>query len=112
MRQRRVRERRDRPGHRPLVAAGFTVLHTEASLGFGGQELRILAESHWLGEHGIRALIAAQPGSRLLSEAERAGIPAIPMPMRGAWDLAAMCRLRGVARTYGADLVHTHSSID
>ena len=32
--------------------------------------------------------------------------------MRGAWDLAAMRRLRGVARTHGADLVHTHSSID
>src|SRR5437868_5529359 len=49
-----------------------TILHTEASLGFGGQELRIVAESRWLRDHGWGALIACQPGSRLFAEA-RAG---------------------------------------
>src|SRR5439155_1451238 len=57
------------------MAPGSVVLHTEASRGFGGQEIRILAESRWLATHGWRALIAAQPGTRLLAEAERAGVP-------------------------------------
>ena len=41
------------------MAPGSVVLHTEASRGFGGQEIRILAESRWLATHGWRALIAA-----------------------------------------------------
>src|SRR2546430_6666292 len=46
-----------------------TILHTEASLGLGGQELRILAETRWLRDHGWGALVACQPGSGLLAEA-------------------------------------------
>lgn len=56
--------------------------------------------------------MAAQPGSRLLSEAERAGIPALSLRMRGAWDIAAMLALRTLARGRAVDVVHTHSSID
>ena len=40
-----------------------TILHTEASRGFGGQELRILAETRWLLDHGWDALVACQPAS-------------------------------------------------
>jgi glycosyltransferase involved in cell wall biosynthesis len=56
--------------------------------------------------------VLAQPGSRLLSEAERAGIPALPLRMRGAWDLAATFAVRAIVRSRVIDLVHTHSSID
>src|SRR5438309_1988274 len=88
------------------------VLHTEASLGFGGQEIRILAESRWLAAHGRRALVAAQPGARLLAEAERASVPALAVRMRGAWDLAAVAALRRLIRAHDVGLVHTHSSVD
>jgi glycosyltransferase involved in cell wall biosynthesis len=57
-------------------------------------------------------LIAAQPESRLLGEAERARIPALPLRMRGAWDLVATLRLRAMLRARPVDVVHTHSSID
>jgi glycosyltransferase involved in cell wall biosynthesis len=57
-------------------------------------------------------LVAGQPGSRLLSEAERAGIPALPLRMRGAWDVTAMLALRTITRARRVDVVHTHSSID
>ena len=88
------------------------ILHTEASRGFGGQEIRIVAESRWLAAHGWRALIAAQPSARLLAEAERVGVPAVPVPMRGAWDLRAIVALRRLLRAHHVTVVHTHSSVD
>src|SRR5881296_1245118 len=89
-----------------------TILHTEASLGFGGQELRIVAESRWLREHGWGALIACQPGSRLFAEARASATDASAVRMRGAVDLGALWALRRLMRTRGVDLVHTHSSTD
>lgn len=88
------------------------ILHTEASLGLGGQEIRILGEVRWLGEHGWDALIACQPGSGLLGEARAAGLAVVAVPMRGAWDLAALVGLRRLMRQRRVDLVHTHSSVD
>ena len=89
------------------------ILHTEASVGFGGQEVRILAETRWLLEHGWRALIAAQPGSRLLAEAARAGIPALARaPCRGPPAFPRCLRLRRLMGERAVHLVHTHSSVD
>ena len=92
--------------HRPLV------LHTEASLGFGGQEIRILTETRWLLDHGWDALIACQPASRLLGEARAAGLPAVAVTMRFALDPRALVALRRLMREQGVALVHTHSSVD
>src|SRR5207245_682498 len=89
-----------------------TILHTEASLGLGGQELRILAETRWLRDHGWGALVACQPGSGLLAEARAAGVDAVVVRMRGAADLGALCALRRLMRARAVSLVHTHSSTD
>jgi len=88
------------------------VLHTESSAGFGGQELRIVAESRWLAAHGRPALLAAQPGARVLAEAERAGVPTVAVRMRAAWDVRAVAALRRLIRARNVGLVHTHSSVD
>ena len=88
------------------------ILHTEASLGLGGQEIRILGEVRWLGDHGWDALVACQPESRLSGEARAASLSVVALPMRGAWDLAALLRLRGLIRQRRVGLVHTHSSVD
>jgi glycosyltransferase involved in cell wall biosynthesis len=88
------------------------ILHTEASLGLGGQEIRILGEVAWLLDHGWDALIACQPQSRLFAEARAAGAPASAVAMRGVLDLGAVLRLRALMRARGVALVHTHSSVD
>ena len=75
------------------MAPGSVILHTESSVGFGGQEIRIIAESRWLIAHGWRATIVGQPGARLLTEAARANVPALAVRMRGAWDLVAVLAL-------------------
>src|SRR5881628_4228334 len=89
-----------------------TILHTEASLGLGGQELRIVAESRWLRDHGWGALIACQPESRLFAEARTAGVDAVALPMRNTVDLGALLDLRRLMKALAVDLVHTHSSTD
>src|SRR3989442_1139752 len=74
-----------------------TILHTEASLGLGGQELRILAETRWLRDHGWGALVACQPGSGLLAEAQAAGVDAVAVRMRGAGEplVGLVANIRG-----------------
>ena len=92
--------------------AGPLVLHTEASVGFGGQELRIVTESRWLLDHGWGALIAGQPDSRLLEESRRLGVPSVAVRMRRAFDPPALLALRRLIVERGVALVHTHSSVD
>jgi glycosyltransferase involved in cell wall biosynthesis len=88
------------------------VLHTEASVGFGGQELRIVSEARWLLARGWEAVVAAQPGSPLLLEAGAAGVPAVPVRMRGPFDVRALGAFRRLIRERDVHLVHTHSSVD
>ena len=89
-----------------------TVLHTEASWGLGGQEIRLVAEARWLLDHGWGALVACQPGSRLMAEARAVEIPVVAVKMRNPFDLLAVKDLRRLMRARGVRLVHTHSSID
>ena len=88
------------------------ILHTEASCGFGGQEIRIITEVRWLCDHGWPALIAAQPESRLLAEAQAAGLPVVAVPMRHALELRAFVALRRLMKNRDVGVVHTHSSVD
>lgn len=89
-----------------------TILHTESSSGWGGQEVRILTEAQWLRDRGWRVLLAAQSRSPIVAEARRAGIAVVPLTMRGAWDLLAVARLTAAIKRERVSLVHTHSSVD
>src|SRR5436309_211368 len=88
------------------------VLHTESSLGLGGQEIRILTESRWLLEHGWDVVIACQPASRLRAEASAADLSVFSLTMRNAFDVAAAVTLRRLIRQLDIGIVHTHSSVD
>ena len=57
------------------------VLHTEWSLGWGGQEIRILAESKTFIDKGYEMIIAAQPNSVLYKKSNEAGIPTFAIKM-------------------------------
>jgi glycosyltransferase involved in cell wall biosynthesis len=90
----------------------ISVLHTEASRGWGGQEVRTVTEAVWLRDRGVRVVLAAQPGSPIVREAAVAGIETAAVAMRGAWDLSAVLALLALIRSERFGLVHTHSSID
>jgi len=47
------------------------ILHTEWSDGWGGQEIRIVAESKAFIDKGYQVIIAAQPHSKLLQKAQQ-----------------------------------------
>jgi glycosyltransferase involved in cell wall biosynthesis len=90
----------------------LTILHTEASPGWGGQEIRILSEAAAFAKRGFRVLIVCQPGSRLGLEAQRRGLSVRAISMAKAFDAWACWRLRRLMRMEAVDLVHTHSSVD
>src|SRR4029453_4041832 len=105
--------RRRRGGGRGAGGDGVrVVLHTEASPGLGGQEIRTLEESRWIAERGWRILLAGQPGSRFVEQARARGVPAVAVRMRGPADLGAVRALARLIRSERGSLVHTHSSID
>ena len=89
-----------------------TLLHTESSLGLGGQEIRLMGEIQWLRARDWKVLLACQPGSRLLAEAEAMEIPVAAVKMPGPLNPRALLALRRLMRAAGVALVHTHSSTD
>jgi glycosyltransferase involved in cell wall biosynthesis len=88
------------------------VLHTEASPGLGGQEVRTLNEARWTAERGWRVLLACQPDGRLAERAREAGVETRPVRMRGPLDPRGLAALVRLVRREHVSLVHTHSSID
>jgi glycosyltransferase involved in cell wall biosynthesis len=89
-----------------------TVLHTESSPGFGGQEIRTLDEARWTRERGWRVLLACRSGGRLLEGARAAELEALAVPMTHAWNARALIQLIRIIRAEQVSLVHTHSSVD
>lgn len=88
------------------------ILHTEASTGWGGQEIRILQESLSFTKLGYRILIACQKGSQLAEQAIKSGLPVFIIQMRFAYDPVAIAKLLRLIRGERVDVVHTHSSRD
>ncbi|MCK5506443.1 MAG: hypothetical protein KAJ10_14875 [Thermodesulfovibrionia bacterium] len=65
----------------------LTVLHTESSTGWGGQENRTLHESTGLKALGQKIVILCQPSSLLGGEAEAQGIEVRRGRMRKSYDI-------------------------
>lgn len=91
---------------------GLTLLHTESSLGWGGQEHRILAEARVLRVRGHRLLIAADPRGELYGRARAEGFAVLPLAFGGRANPAAFFRLRRLLRQGEVDILNTHSSLD
>ncbi len=96
---------------RPLPAT-YTILHTESSLGWGGQERRILAEAEAMQRRGHRLLLACDPRGELYRRARGRGFPSFPLTCGGMRSLGAWRRLRRLLREQAIDILNTHSSLD
>ena len=87
------------------------IVHTESSLGWGGQELRILSESQGLIGRGHDVRLICPREARIHGEARNWGVPVIALPI-------ARKRPVGIKVLYAwlkvnrCDLVSTHSSTD
>ena len=89
----------------------LTIVHTEASMGWGGQEIRILTESAGLRRRGHDVSLLAARGARIVDEAPRFGVPVTALPI----GRKRPAGLRALAREFERvrpDVVNTHSSTD
>lgn len=87
------------------------IVHTESSLGWGGQEIRILAESQGLIRRGHDVRLLCAPESRISVEAANWGVPSEALPIAKK-RLAGLRALLEWFREHRCDLVVTHSSTD
>jgi len=93
------------------AGAALRVLHTEASLGWGGQEIRILTEARGVARRGHAVTLAAPAESRIYQEASRYGVNAVALPI-GKKRLGGALALRGLISRERFDVLNTHSSTD
>jgi glycosyltransferase involved in cell wall biosynthesis len=87
------------------------ILHTEASTGWGGQEIRILDESVGMRSRGHEVQIAAPANAPIFGEAQRRKIPTHDIGL-GHRSPSSFMALRHVIKTFQPHVVVTHSSSD
>lgn len=93
------------------MADQLKILHSENSMGWGGQELRVLSESRGLLERGHDVLIVCPPDSGIRRGAERMRVPAIELPIGRRSYTALRCVVQFL-RQHDCDIINTHSSTD
>src|SRR5205823_992217 len=96
---------------RRRARGGMKIVHTESSLGWGGQELRILAESQGLARRGHELTLLCPPEARIHAEAPGWGLRTVALPI-GRKRLAGLLALRRWLRANRCDVLSTHSSTD
>ena len=87
------------------------IVHTEASCGWGGQEIRILEESSGLIERGHEVVILCPAESHICKEGPRRGVQTVPLPI-GRKNLKGFLALRRWLAGHDVDVINTHSSTD
>ncbi|WP_319241438.1 glycosyltransferase family 4 protein [uncultured Propionivibrio sp.] len=87
------------------------IVHTEASCGWGGQEIRILEEARGMIARGHEACVLCPPEARIFAEAPRFGVPAHALPI-GRKRLPGLLALRRWLKANPPDVINTHSSTD
>ncbi len=90
----------------------FTILHTESSKGWGGQENRTLNESIGIRRFGVRVIILCQPGSMLEKKASAEGIEVRTCAMNKSYEIRAVKYILDVIGDEGVDIINTHSGRD
>lgn len=87
------------------------IVHTEASCGWGGQEMRILSEAAGMIARGHEVTLLCPGEARIHAEAPRYGVPAVALPI-GRKRPAGLMALRSWLSEQRPDVVNTHSSTD
>jgi glycosyltransferase involved in cell wall biosynthesis len=87
------------------------ILHTEASNGWGGQEIRILDEAAGMRARGHDVQIAAPAAARIFAEAQRRNIPIHDVSLHRR-SLSSLLQLSRLVKKFEPHVVVTHSSSD
>jgi hypothetical protein len=87
------------------------ILHTENSLGWGGQEIRILSEIEGMQGRGHDMHLVCPASARICTEAARRGIPVTALPIEKK-RMRGLLALRAWLSAHRVDVINTHSSTD
>ncbi len=93
----------------------LNILHTEASTGWGGQEIRILQESEWLAKRGHKVRIVCAADSGIYKRYYHCKISNLSigvLPFKRTLDPLDITGVYRMVRREKVDIIHTHSSID
>ncbi len=93
------------------VGRVLRVLHTEASLGWGGQEIRILTEARRFTEMGHQVHLLCDEDSDIFSVAAHFGVAATAIPLKKR-TVSGLRVIRRFLSTWQPDIVNCHSSVD
>jgi glycosyltransferase involved in cell wall biosynthesis len=93
------------------MSAALSIAHTESSMGWGGQEIRILTEARGFLDRGHRVTLYAAPGSRIADEAPSYGVPCVVLPIAKKRPAGALALARAL-RELRPGVVNAHSSTD
>ncbi len=91
----------------------LSIVHTENSCGWGGQEIRILTESRGFLDRGHGVTLLAPPEAPIVAAAQRMNVPVVTLPLRmkRLRDLRALRQWLTTNRAH-IDVLNTHSSTD
>jgi glycosyltransferase involved in cell wall biosynthesis len=98
-------------GGKVSTAVRASILHTEASLGWGGQEIRIVQEALGMIRRGHRVIISAPEESSILKKARASGMETFPLSFSKKNPASAL-EIRSLISREKIDIVNTHSSSD
>ena len=87
------------------------ILHTEASCGWGGQEIRILTEARGLIRRGHQVELVCPAEAQIFTAAPDYGIPVHALDI-GKKRLGPLMAMRSFLRENRFDVINTHSSTD
>ncbi len=95
------------------MTGSLSIVHTENSCGWGGQEIRILTEARGFLDRGHRVTLIAPAEAPIAPAGEAMGIPVVRLPVAKK-RLPALVALRHwlAAHRRDIDVLNTHSSTD
>ena len=87
------------------------ILHTESSLGWGGQEIRTLTEAVGMMQRGHQVTLLCPPEAQIYAAAKERNIPVFALPI-GRKNLLGLLAMLQWLRKHPVDVMITHSSTD
>src|SRR5712692_4020636 len=87
----------------------MNIVHTESSLGWGGQEIRILTEAAGMRRRGHQVTLLCPPEAKIFGEANLRGIPVVALPIARK-NLTGIWALYRWLTSSRVEVINTHSS--
>lgn len=88
------------------------IVHSESSLGWGGQEIRVLHELIGMRSLGFKTVLLAPPKSTIFQRAKSHNIPVFPINLSSKLNLLAWLKTLFILKKINPAVVNTHSSED